>query len=705
MSNKETNNCSNKDLITKIKDILNLWEKNPQLWFNSTNDIDKKVKELFGPFDDLMQLCYSTLTTVTNISDFIDNSNHNINITKNPDDKYMIINQSNDEQIENSVYYTIYYIIIYDQFVKHYYRNASDLFIETERNKVSFESFIQLCLENCLETIDDFFNISKENPEVSKKMLNALYNVSPILFTFFLMPLRHSNDPERIKLILPLVLKHPYWGSKCSKGIHLIRFYKATVKQFSKIDRFGLIEINNCDPFGKHIGKEYPYDNDKDIELIFKLNNYEQFKEFENILEYSGNSGNFDIKFDITNFIDEITKFLKKYTNIYNSYNNYNNYNNFNNDYEMYKPFKIIVSLSGGIDSNVLLFLMCTWLKEYNKTLILGINRRIEIEAVHINYNNRPTCQQELEFLRKYTSRLGVRFYIRTIDEINKSVIETIPSLRSFYEELTRIIRFNTYFFLVNNYNHNNHNHNNNHLVLLGHHAGDSLENLYTNIMTGKNFKNLLGMEPFYQEPIHFKNDDNYHINVGRPLLPFTKETLIKFAHEYRIPYLVDSTSDSCNRGRLRDQLIPFMDSFDERINPGMKELSEKITRMNGIVEQFVWKPFMESVTFEKEMVFFYEKVSNNSNESSGSSGSLELSNFGIEFWHPFFIKVARHFNVKYPRKKSVLNALNMWKTFKKIELTKELRIIRIVRISNLSKLSNLTIPKNSNFIKIIKKL
>ena len=200
---------------------------------------------------------------------------------------------------------------------------------------------------------------------------------------------------------------------------------------------------------------------------------------------------------------------------------------------------EIIISVSGGVDSMVCLYLAGSIFKN---------NSSIKIKALSINYANRPEQQLEIEMVNHMCSMWNIPHYVRTINEIKRKR----DTDREFYEQITRDIRFESYINIRDN----------NYVpVILGHNLDDCLENVFSNIKKQKNYNNLFGMEEVSKER---------DVRVLRPLLKVSKSDIIAFANEHDIPYTYDSTPDWSERGKLRDQLIPAIKTFDSSIISGI---------------------------------------------------------------------------------------------------------------------------------------
>lgn len=260
------------------------------------------------------------------------------------------------------------------------------------------------------------------------------------------------------------------------------------------------------------------------------------------------------IKNDDKNNYDDIICETSKYvdTDKLSSINN-----KFCNDFkEAYKSItnegeKLVISLSGGVDS-----MLCLYIAKF-----MGY----DVNAFMINYLNRETSEHEQEFVTWWCNKLNVDLFIYRIDNLRR---ERYSNVRSDYEEQTKQIRFSCYKSF-------------NCKVILGHNRDDCIENIFSNLKKSRSYHNLKGMT-------HISNIND--VDILRPFLDITKSDIINCANMLNIPYLYDSTPEWSERGQLRDILIPNIYSFNKNIIPNLlsytHEMSDLFELLNNEINK-----------------------------------------------------------------------------------------------------------------------
>lgn len=368
-------------------------------------------------------------------------------------------------------------------------------------------------------------------------------------YCFIYLPYRHINDYDKI--------------------INIIKFF--------------INKYNICDDDDKNTCKNYIHTTINKIYKNITNNVINKQLKYYNINENDYKIDCKDISFN--NFKDilyynpiETYKLLqqdnltKKFITEFNYINNDNIKDVDGCIYNMKNIKYIIVSLSGGVDSNISLYILNNLCKLYNKTLI----------AVHINYNNRSTSEKELEFVKYYCQTLNIKLFYRTINELSRNDCHN-NGLRDLYESITKDIRFDFYKQIIQLYD-------NNAMVILGHNKDDCFENIITNITKKQCYDNLSGM-----------NKVSYIDNIifWRPLLDINKADIIQYALINNIPYLEDSTPKWSSRGKIRDIVRPCLENFNNNIVKSFFELKNNMENMTNVINTFVIPKLYEKFNIE----------------------------------------------------------------------------------------------------------
>jgi len=235
---------------------------------------------------------------------------------------------------------------------------------------------------------------------------------------------------------------------------------------------------------------------------------------------------------------------------------------------------RLIVGVSGGVDSMVLLHLLNVIRQEFDLALIVA----------HVNHGLRPKeSELEAELVRKESERLGLTFeyVLFNVKEFQKAGGISL-------QDAARRIRFHYFNVLLQKYNANK--------VALGHNADDQVETVLLRLMRGSGLKGLKGILPIREG------------RVIRPLLEVGRREIESFAEEKKIPYLLDSSNLKENylRNRLRLTLIPLIEkeyqsNFKEIILRTLAILREE----NDYLERGAEEAYHKIVQEEKDALSF----------------------------------------------------------------------------------------------------
>lgn len=201
------------------------------------------------------------------------------------------------------------------------------------------------------------------------------------------------------------------------------------------------------------------------------------------------------------------------------------------------KDKKLLLAVSGGVDSMVLLDLF--------------YKLRFDICVVHCNFQLRGKESDADEMLVRETSQdRFIPYFIESFDTLKFSK-ENKLSIQLAARKL-RYDWFQEISSLGFDY------------VLTAHHLDDNVETFLINFIRGTGLEGLTGIP-------------SQNKNIVRPLLPFSREEIENYAQQNKIQWREDSSnaSDKYFRNKLRHNIVPtlkelntgFLDSFQNTIN------------------------------------------------------------------------------------------------------------------------------------------
>jgi tRNA(Ile)-lysidine synthase TilS/MesJ len=179
-----------------------------------------------------------------------------------------------------------------------------------------------------------------------------------------------------------------------------------------------------------------------------------------------------------------------------------------------------IVSLSGGVDSMVIL------------TLLKAAG--VPVYAVHIIYGNRGLSCREYSFVATYCKRLDVPLLAFEIPYLRRKDVG-----REFYEQITRELRFAVYRVAGQRFAPGEKV-----PIILGHIKEDVVENVWTNFAKRQHLACLAKMET---------TEEQLGVTLLRPFLHVEKSYIFEASATIGVPYLKNTTPSWSNRGKFRE--------------------------------------------------------------------------------------------------------------------------------------------------------
>ena len=199
---------------------------------------------------------------------------------------------------------------------------------------------------------------------------------------------------------------------------------------------------------------------------------------------------------------------------------------------------KLLIAISGGIDSVVLTHL-CDQL-------------HLNIALAHCNFNLRGTeSDMDEDFVLQLAEDLNLEVFVQRFDtekyakDNKRSIQMAARELRyDWFRNLSEQLGFD--------------------FVLTAHHADDNLETVLINFTRGTGLEGLTGIPEV--------ND-----TFVRPLLPFSSDDIAAYAKTYHIKWRDDSSNKSVKylRNKLRHEVVPIL----KEINPSLLQSFQNTLR------------------------------------------------------------------------------------------------------------------------------
>ncbi len=193
---------------------------------------------------------------------------------------------------------------------------------------------------------------------------------------------------------------------------------------------------------------------------------------------------------------------------------------------------KVLVAVSGGLDSMVLLHLLLQWRRRL----------KVDLAVVHLNHGLRgEAAEADAEFVRRQAQELGVPVFL-----LHESVAEYARRQHLSVEEAGHHLRTRRFEQLAEEKDFDK--------IATAHHLDDQAETVLMRLLTGSGLPGLAGIR----------------VQKGRwvrPLLFARRRELAQYAREQKIPFREDLSNWQANylRNRIRHRILPRL---EEEINP-----------------------------------------------------------------------------------------------------------------------------------------
>ena len=226
---------------------------------------------------------------------------------------------------------------------------------------------------------------------------------------------------------------------------------------------------------------------------------------------------------------------------------------------------KVILALSGGIDSMVLADLL--------------LKTKVEFVAAHCNFHLRGhESDGDDWFVRKFAEKRGIQCFVKHFETEKYAANHGIS-----IEMAARDLRYSWFEQLRQQLGYDK--------IAVAHHADDQAETFFINLLRGAGLNGLKGMKP--QNGI-----------VIRPLLWASREQIRQYAVENHIVWREDHTNVESVylRNRIRNQLMPVFDELQPKARQGLYKSLEHLSAENELYRALLKEKLAQIVEREGEI-------------------------------------------------------------------------------------------------------
>jgi len=226
---------------------------------------------------------------------------------------------------------------------------------------------------------------------------------------------------------------------------------------------------------------------------------------------------------------------------------------------------KVILALSGGIDSMVLADLL--------------LKAKVEFVAAHCNFHLRgEESDGDEKFVREFAEKYGIQCFVKHFDtekyasENGISIEMAARDLRyDWFEELRQQLGYDK--------------------IAVAHHADDQAETFFINLLRGAGLNGLKGMKP--QNGV-----------IIRPLLWASREKIRQYAVESQITWHEDHTNAESVylRNKIRNQLLPTFDELQPEARQGLYKSLEHLSAENELYRELLKEKLAQIVEHRDEV-------------------------------------------------------------------------------------------------------
>lgn len=237
-----------------------------------------------------------------------------------------------------------------------------------------------------------------------------------------------------------------------------------------------------------------------------------------------------------------------------------------NTNFPFLQKAKILIAVSGGLDSMVLLDL-------FSKTTI-------EFAVAHCNFQLRSDESNEDEdFVKSYCQENSIQGFFQKFDTIQFAEDEKVS-----IQVAARKLRYEWFYELLATKNFD--------YVATAHHLDDQVETFLINFSRGTGLDGLIG--------IPCQNN-----KIIRPLLTFSRDEIETFANENQLKWREDSSnaSDKYLRNKIRHHVVPILKELNPSFLDSFENTLQNLNQAQSLVDdasRIVYRKVVKDVDNQK---------------------------------------------------------------------------------------------------------
>lgn len=184
----------------------------------------------------------------------------------------------------------------------------------------------------------------------------------------------------------------------------------------------------------------------------------------------------------------------------------------------------LVIAVSGGIDSMVLLHQMIEIKEQY----------QLNLHIAHVDHQKRETSAKDAQFVKDIATHYQIPFHLHLLDK----------HISGNFHDSSHHQRYDFFVQVAQNVKANK--------IVLAHHLDDQAETILMRLVRGSSFEGYRGIQSY----VSYKKK-----SIIRPLLNVPRSSIIAYQKQHNINYITDESNleNHYTRNRYRHQIIPLI--------------------------------------------------------------------------------------------------------------------------------------------------